>query len=271
MADIETTVAEHYTRVDDVEQAILDALAAAGVASETLHVDDLANVDEFHLGGRRATLELLAELDLDESSTVLDVGCGIGGPARTIASHVGCQVTGVDITPSFVEAAAGLSSLTGLGHTTSFAVGSATAVDLDDGSVDAVTMFHVGMNLPDKHSAMAEFARVVRPGGAVAVYDVMRVGDGEVGYPVPWAGDESHSFVATPDEYAEAMRAAGIEPGEPVTRTALVMEVVQQTMANPPKVSLATLIGPEMPTMFANLIAALHAGILAPIQMVGRA
>lgn len=271
MSEIESQVAAHYDRGADVAQAILDAFDAAGIAADRLTLDHLAGVDEFHLGGRRATLELLGSVDLGPSSAVLDVGCGIGGPARTIAAEAGCRVIGVDVTASFVDAAGRLSELTGLGSSTSFAVGTATDLDLDDDSVDVVTLLHVGMNLPDKAAVMAEFARVVRPGGSVVVYDVMRVGPGDVGYPVPWAGDESSSFLATPEEYSDAMRAAGLEPGEPASRTELVMEVVAATMADPPPVDLAPLVGPEMPTMFANLFGAIQAGTLAPTQLVARA
>ncbi len=270
MSEIESRVAAHYGRDVDLGSEILGALEAAGLATDVIDRSHLAGVEEFHLGGRHATVALLAGLDLGPTDHVLDVGCGIGGPARTIAAEAGCRVDGVDLTPEFIAAATVLSERTGLGELTSFAVGTAMSLDADDDTYDVATVLHVAMNIEDKPALMRELSRVVRPGGMVVVYDVMRVGDGEVPYPMPWAADSSASFLATPDEYASAMRVASLEPDTAVDHTDLVRRAVEGAMAAPPPVNLGTLMGADFPTMFGNLFAAMQRGTLAPTELVGR-
>ena len=138
------------------------------------------------------------------SSHVLDLGSGLGGPARTLAELTGCTVTGIDLTPEFCEVATALSEWTGLSDRTRFQVGDATATGLPDAAVDAAMTVHVAMNIPDKAALYAEAFRVLRPGGRFVVYDVLQGEGGDVQYPVPWANDPSTSFLATPED----MRAA---------------------------------------------------------------
>lgn len=263
-------VAEHYGRAD-VSARILDALAESGL--DPADPDALAGVDEFHLGGRSATEALLADVDPAPGWSVVDVGCGIGGAARVMARR-GCAVLGVDLTRSFVEAARALSSAAGLasdvGFEVGFEVGSGLDLPVADGSVDLVTMLHVGMNVDDKSALMAEFHRVLRPGGTVAVYDIMRVGAGDITFPVPWASHASHSFVESPEEYRTVMEGAGFADVRSTSRLRLVVEAVAAQQAAPPPVHLGHLMGPEMPVMFGNLVSLLHGGVLAPIQMTGR-
>lgn len=269
-AAVEQAIVAHYGGDGSVLDRITAALEAAGLDPDRLAPHVLAGVDEFHLGGRAATEALIADLELTATSRVIDVGCGIGGAARTMAGTVGCSVVGVDLTPGFVEAAVVLSDRTGLADQTTFRVGSALALDADADSFDAATLLHVGMNIEDKSTLMAELGRVVRPGGSVAVYDVMRVGHGEIAYPVPWAADASASFVAAPDEYRSAMRDAGLEPGQPTSRGALVASATEAAAASPPPVDLRTLVGPDFSARFSNLRAALRAGAVAPVQIIGR-
>ena len=131
-------------------------------------------------------------------------------------------------------------------------------------------MLHVGMNIADKTMLMAQLAGAVRVGGLVAVYDVMRVGEGELTYPVPWAGDAASSFVATPEDYRSAMRHAGLEPGDPVPRGELVAAALEAAAATPPPVDLRALVGSDFPARFANLRAAMRAGSITPIQIIAR-
>lgn len=268
--ELEQAVVAHYGGDGSVLARILGAVEKAGFDPDRLDPDLLAGVDEFHLGGRSATEALIADLELNRTSRVLDVGCGIGGAARAMAGSVGCPVVGVDLTPAFIEAAISLSERTGLGERTSFRVGSALALDVEADAFDAATLLHVGMNVEDKSKLMVELARVVRSGGRIGVYDVMRVGGGDIAYPVPWAGDRSASFVATPEDYRSAMAGAGLEPGEPTLRGALVAAAIEAAAASPPPVDLRTLVGPDFPARFANLRAAMQAGILAPIQIIAR-
>lgn len=270
MDSTEAAVASHYGRGGDLVAGMIAALRAAGHDVEALQPEALSGADEFHLGGRVAT-ELIAEsLALEPGSRLLDVGCGIGGPARTLAARTGAHVTGIDLTPDYVATATQLSRLVGLDGRTSFEVGSALDLPFAAASFDAATMLHVGMNVADKGALAAELARVVRPGGTVVVYDVMRVAEGPITYPVPWAAEEATSFVASPATYVEALTAAGLDVRRRTDRRALVLELLAEAAAAPPPVTLRHLMGEGFPTMVANLAELLRAGVLAPTEIVAR-
>jgi len=187
-------VSAFYTGPGQLLAAISSALDAASVDRAALRPADLAAVDEFHIRGRRATLEIIDALVVTADSQVLDLGSGLGGPARTVAEVTGCTVTGVDLTPEFCQVAAALSEWTGLSGRTRFHLGDATATGLPDESVDAAMTVHVAMNIPDKHALYTEAFRVLRPGGRFVVYDVLQGEGGEVHYPVPWAPTPQRAF-----------------------------------------------------------------------------
>ncbi|MFW2381172.1 MAG: class I SAM-dependent methyltransferase [Acidimicrobiales bacterium] len=264
-------VVRHY-RSDGLTSRILDALAEAGYSTESIDADTLAGVDEFHLGGRSATDEIIEILAGTDPGTVLDVGCGIGGSARTIASRLGCQVVGIDLTPEFIETAVELTRLVGLDDRARFRVGSATELGLEDGSVDSLAMVHVGMNIDDKNALAAEFARVLTPGGTAVIYDIMRMGDGDLEFPLPWAASPSSSFVATPQAYVEALHWAGFEVQPPADKTSQVLSVISSAAEQPaPPVNLGHLMGSGFPSMFANLMGSVRSSDVAPMLLVARA
>src|SRR5919109_261279 len=122
--EAERQVARHYGR-SGIEQAFLDALRASGKDADRLAPRDLSGADEFHLGGPAATAELARDLGLGPELHVLDVGCGVGGPARHFAAAQGCRVTGIDLTAEYVEAAEALTRRCGLAGLVSFRHGSA--------------------------------------------------------------------------------------------------------------------------------------------------
>lgn len=261
----------HY-RSDGLTDRILEAVRADSnaVAGELVDPDALATVDEFHLGGRAATNLVIAELRHLAPALVLDVGSGIGGTARTLARTLSCRVLGVDLTPEFVATATDLTAAAGLGDVAEFRVGSALELPVDDATVDAVTLLHVGMNVDDKATLAAEFARVLRPRGVAVIYDVMRVATGDLTFPMPWASGPDTSFVAESDRYVEALAEAGLRVGEPLDQTALVLEVLAAGASRPaPPVHLGHLMGPDFPVMFSNLVTAVKAGTLAPTLLVG--
>ncbi len=152
---------------------------------DPLHPDDLAPVDEFHIGGHNATAHAVSQMSLGTGDRVLDTGCGIGGATRYIASFVGCHVTGIDLTPDFISIAETLTELTELTDKTSFHVASALDMPFDSGVFDAAFTFHVAMNIPDRAALYAEAARVMKPGATFCIYDVMKKGDGDIAFPVP--------------------------------------------------------------------------------------
>ena len=206
----DTSLSEHYTP-HDLLGAIDAGLSAAGADPHRPDLSVLKPVDEFHTGGVEATEALLDPLGIVPGSRVVDIGSGIGGTARLLASRYGAEVTGVDQTPAFVETAQALSTRTGPSAQTRFVEGNALDLPLPDAEFDLATMLHVGMNIEDKAALFREVARVLVPGGRFALFDIMRGrAAGEIRFPVPWAPDPAHSFVDPPEIYRAAGEAAGL-------------------------------------------------------------
>jgi len=193
-------VASHYSENLELADAIAEKLRSAGNDLNKLKTADLVAVDEFHIRGRKATLELGEKMNLNAHSHVLDIGSGLGGPARTLAETYGCRVTGVDLTQAFCDAATAMSDWVGLGNRVSFKQGDATNLPFENKTFDAAMTIHVAMNIAAKDKMYAEARRVLKPGGVFAVYDVLQGEGGEVLYPVLWARDRSISHLATPDQ-----------------------------------------------------------------------
>lgn len=273
MARVEDGVVQHYAAYD-VLARIKEGLKAMGHGGDHVSLEAIKPVDEFHIGGAEATQALLASLDLD-GKDVLDIGCGIGGPARTMAVRGRARVTGVDLTPQFIEAARALSAMTGMTDKVRFVVGSATALPFADESFDLATLIHVGMNIPDKSGLFHEAARVLREGGVFAVYDVMRVGDGTLGFPVPWAEREELSALDTPERYRVAAREAGLALVSEESRREYALDFfariqAQATSATPSPLGTHVLMGPTVKQKTANMIEAVRSRTIEPIQMIFR-
>lgn len=275
MTDIERDVAAHYGRNDLVE-TIRKGLAAAGKELAALRPEDLAPVDEFHIGGRQATEELASQLGLAPGMRVLDVGSGVGGASRYMAQRHGVRVVGVDLTPQYVEAARQLAELVGLADRVEYRQASALALPFASGEFDAATMLHVGMNIADKAALAAELRRALKPGGSLGLYDVMLGGGGEPHYPAPWAATPATSFVARPEAYRRALEDAGFEILATRDRTAFgiaFFEAMQKRVAEsgPPPLGLHLLMGADAPVKLANMVRSLREGRLAPTEIVARA
>ena len=266
-------VSRFYTGAGGLVASIAAALDAAGVDRASLRPADLAPVDEFHIRGRAATLEIAEALGLTSGSRVLDLGSGLGGPARTLAEHTGCSVTGVDLTPEFCDVATALSAWTGLSDRTHFQVGDATATGLPDEAFDAAMTIHVAMNIPDKAALHAEAFRVLRPGGRFVVYDVLQGEGGDVHYPVPWAADPSTSFLATPGEMRASLADAGFEVVSEVDSSDESLSWFRDVRARieregPPPVTFATFLGASFGQMVANQVANLAEGRIRTVTHV---
>ena len=257
------SLVDHYAGSGDLTSAIAAALDAAGIEREGIATTVLAPVDEFHIRGRTATLEIARALRVDASSQVLDIGSGLGGPARTIAEATGAHVTGVDLTPAFSAAAADLSAWTGLGGKTAFLVGDATALDFPDAHFDAALTVHVGMNVADKPAMYREARRVLAPGSRFVVYDVLQGPGGEVRYPVPWARDSATSFLASPDEMAAFLGGAGftiVDRADSSAESLAWFEAMAARLAESgrPPVTFATFLGSDFADMTRNQVANLR-------------
>jgi len=198
-----------YWGRDGLERAILDALAAAGKNVDALTVDDLAPADQFHGGGKGTTERLARLAGLRPGMRVLDVGGGLGGPARTLAAQFGCHVTVVDLTESYVQTAAALTARLGLADHVAHRVGDALALDVGVDPFDVVWTQNSGMNLADKERLYAGFARVLRPGGLLALQEPMAGPVQPVVFPVMWARDATASFLRPPGEMRAVIEAAG--------------------------------------------------------------
>lgn len=202
-------VVSHYAGDSDIIDAIAESLRKARKDTGKLTAADLGTVDEFHIRGRQATLELAQLLNLNPDSHVLDIGSGLGGPARTLAETYGCRVTGIDLTQAFCDAATALSQWVSLGDRVSFRQGDATALPFADGTFDAAITIHVAMNIDRKDSVYTEARRVLKPGARFAVCDILQGEGGDVLYPVPWAREPSISHLTTPYGMQSLLTEAG--------------------------------------------------------------
>lgn len=198
----------HYTR-EDLGGVILAALEKAGKDMSRLTPEDLAPIDQFHIRGRTATLELARAAGLDATKHVLDVGSGVGGTSRCLAKEFGCRVTGIDLTDEYCRAATMLSAKIGIAHLVDFRQGDATELPFEDKTFDVVWTEHVAMNIPDKTRLYKEMHRVLKPGGTLAIYDVLAGPTAPVLFPVPWARTPDTSFLVQPHELRMLLREAG--------------------------------------------------------------
>ncbi|HVO90514.1 MAG TPA: methyltransferase domain-containing protein, partial [Casimicrobiaceae bacterium] len=197
---------------------------------------------------------LAAAAGLDASNRVLDVGCGLGGPARHIAATFGCHVTGVDLSRDFIAAAVYLTQRCGLSERMTFRVGNALHLPFEDGAFDAVFLQHVAMNIEDRAALYIETRRVLAPGGRFATYDLV-LRDGQVIYPVPWAREASASFLLSEADTRAALERAGFKPIVWRDDTQLAADWFNATLAGPRPSgpSLALVMGPDFATLAANL------------------
>jgi len=232
MTDALDHVRDHY-RAMGLTERLKAALAVFGPEDQRLTPEQLATLDQFHTRGLAATVELAKLAGITADSSVLDVGSGVGGPARFLAATYGCRVAGVDLSEPFVEAAQYLTERTGQGDLASFQAGSALALPFAGGRFDTVLLQHVAMNIEDRAKLYGEIHRVLRPGGRFATYDIV-LKDGEVEYPVPWAKTPATSFLQTATATREAIEAAGFRMLVWQDDTAAAKEWALRLRASPP-------------------------------------
>lgn len=202
-------VAAHYGR-SSLADALLGRLAEHGIGPEGVTLEHLSALDQMHLRGHEATLELLDAMAIRKRMKVLDVGAGIGGPARVIASRHEAQVTALDLTPELCEANRVLSRLVGLSRRIKVVEGDATDLPFDDAVFDRVVTIHASMNIERKRTMYREVHRVLKPGGLFGFYDVVAGVAGSPEYPVPWAGDVFVSHLVSPSQMLATAEEVGL-------------------------------------------------------------
>lgn len=204
----EGAVSAHYTR-GDLAATVESALRDRGLDPAHVTVEQLAPLDHFHSFGVAGSQELARAMGIAAGDRVLDVGGGIGGPARMLASQIGCAVTVLDLTPEFCQVGEMLTAWTHLSDRVAFVCGSALAMPFDDASFDAAWTVHAAMNIEDKPRLYAEIRRVLRPGGRFALFDITAGPNPPVLYPAPWADTPATSFLLPPDELRALVAGAG--------------------------------------------------------------
>lgn len=267
---------EAHWAADNIVGRIEAGLREMGKDLGALTLEDLAPVDQFHIRGHAATVDMAARMGLAADHHVLDIGSGTGGPARLLARTFGCRVTGIDLTESYCQAASTLAGWVGLSGSVSYRQGNALDLPFGDDTFDAALTQHVAMNIAAKDRMYAQAHRVLKPGAAFAVYDVMQGPAGEVHFPVPWAADPSISFLATPDETRVLLGDAGFEVISETDSSeeslAWFVEMTERLKADGiPPLGFHILLGEHSSTMRQNQVLNLREGRICTVEFICRA
>jgi len=228
----------HY--MPDTSEYLADAFARVlqswGKADAILTPNDLAPIDQFHIGGEAATLALAALAEVGPTTRVLDVGGGFGGPARMLAATYHCAVTVLDLTEAYCQVGEMLTARSGLSDHVVFRHGDALAMPFPDAAFDLIWTQHSSMNIADKRRLYTEAYRVLRPGGQLALYEIMAGPQAPLHYPVPWARDAAISFLSPPDDVHNLLTAIGYRTvhWEDLTDTTVAAMQSRPAPAEPP-------------------------------------
>jgi sarcosine/dimethylglycine N-methyltransferase len=224
---------------------VLDALRETGRDAERVAIDDLAGIDEFHALGRPATMTLAELAGIAAGVDVIDVGAGLGGPARFLAARFGARVTAVEPTARFRDTCAELNRRADLADAIRTVDGTATRLPVADGSMDVAWMQAVAISVADKRAMADELRRVLRPGGRLAFFDSFARSGGDLHYPLPWADGPTESFVVSADELRSVFEAAGFESVVWNEQDGALAEIAQRSFTptvDPARVGLSRLM-----------------------------
>jgi ubiquinone/menaquinone biosynthesis C-methylase UbiE len=271
MTGYERPVNEHYGR-SDLAAKILEALRVAGKDPDALAIEDLAPIDQLHARGRVATLELARLASITPRMQVLDVGGGMGGPARTLAGEFGCALEVLDITEEFCSAGEVLTARTGLADLLSFRHGSALEMPYTDATFDVAWMQHSSMNIADKERLYTEIRRILRPGGRLAMHEILAGEVSPIHFPVPWARDPSLSHLRPPEEVRALLNDIGFEELAWIDETTSALRWQQERLAatpgGPPPLGIHLVFGDDFGEMLHNQLRNLKEGRISIAQAV---
>jgi len=271
----DNNVTAHYSR-----GKLLDRLNAAlvedGVDPDRPDIETLAPYDQFHGRGLEATKEMADSLDIAATNHILDIGSGIGGPARYMAHRFGCRVTGIDLTAEFCEVARRLTRLLGLHGRVDFHLGNAVAMPFGDRSFDGAYSMNVSMNIADKAGLYREICRVLRPGAWLMLSEIAKGSGADPDFPTPWASSALTSFLATPEDTQRALTDAGFEVVQ--TRSTLEQALAFGTRSRelvqrgekPPHRAVQLIHGEIAAQAMANTARGLGEGRIVPIEILSR-
>jgi ubiquinone/menaquinone biosynthesis C-methylase UbiE len=273
--DTDATVATHYSQ-GDLLRRLNAALAADGVDPEHPSLEALAPYDHFHNRGVEATQDCAALMPVRAGDRLLDIGSGLGGPARFLADRFGCQVTGIDLMSGFCDVARHLSRLLNMEDRTDFVAGDALAMPFGAGTFDGAYSMNVSMNIADKAAFYREIRRVLKPGGWLLLSEIALGEGGEPDYPTPWASSARTSFLATADDTRRALADAGFE----VLQWRSTLEearafgdrsrAIVKAGGQPPHRAVMLIHGSEARAIMANSSRATADGRMQPIEVLAR-
>ncbi len=268
-------ITQHYSRGKLLER-LRAALAEDGADPDSPSIEALSPYDQFHGRGMEATKELAEALTVKPGDHLLDVGCGIGGPARYVAHRFGCRVTGIDLTAEFCDVARHLTRLLGLQDKVAFECGNALAMPFADASFDGAYSMNVSMNIADKAALYRELRRVLKPGGWLMLSEISKGSGGEVDYPTPWAENAQASFLATPEDTLRGLERAGFEivRSRETLEEALAYGARSRAMVDrgekPPHRAVMLIHGEMAKPAMANTARGLAQKAIIPIEILSR-
>lgn len=270
----EKTIADHWG-TGDTYALIIAALAKMSKSTDALTMEDLAPVDHYHARGLTATIELADRLPIEADQHIVDIGCGLGGPARYIAKRFQCKVSGVDITKPFVEAANKLTALLHMEDQVKIELGDGQRLPYADALFDGGYTQHVTMNVADRPRFFAEAYRVLKPGAFFALTEHGLGPKGDAYYPLPWSEDGSGAYLVTPSQTRVLLEAAGFEDilieetgPQYVAAYKTVMEKAETSVL--PPLGIHILMGNTAQQKTQNSARNIKEGRTCPIQVVCR-
>jgi ubiquinone/menaquinone biosynthesis C-methylase UbiE len=269
------SLVDHYHQ-KDLTGNIFRAFERAGKDIQKLTREDIARLDEFHIRGREATRELAQMAGLKANMRVLDLGSGVGGPARTLAAEFHCRVVGIDLVAEYCRAAAVLTGRVGLQDRVTFRQGDLMALPFADDCFDAVWFQHTIMNVRDKERMIREAKRVLRRGGRIALHEVFSGSRSPIYFPVPWAGDPSINFLCSFEEFGHLLHSKGFREIKSIDDSTVSLEWFRRIVSMiagrpkdaPPALSTNLLMGETTAEKGKNVVRNLEEGRIKVLHTV---